>query len=215
LIVAVVALVLACDCPKGPTHLHEALTKAQKSATAIFRGKVTKVSGEWPKSRTVELQVLETFKGKLGPTVIIATVAPREVSRPEDDKGCQPSFDELSEYLVYADGKLGALTASICNRNQFISPRLAPELDFLRGKPLPPEPKALLRKLPNGQWGPIEKLGASTPCEWKAINAPTCELPQAAELWPDVPKGTPGLWCTPLKAPNHLCRWVPDVTATN
>ena len=130
---------LACSCvlPEGP--LSKLVADAKNSSDAIFSGKVLKITeNSSPGSmqnqyNSVELQVVDVWKGTLRKTVTIRTGA--------NDGNCRYPFKVGETYLIYAENSTmysptDFLSTGICSRTALLAEG-KPDLRFLgkRRKP--------------------------------------------------------------------------------
>jgi hypothetical protein len=97
----------ACSCrPPGPP------AEALASATAVFSGRVTAVSGAVDSGGSDPVQatfaVTRVWKGADQPTVVVAT--------PASSASCGVAFAQGQEYLVYASDVEGRLQTVACSR---------------------------------------------------------------------------------------------------
>ena len=110
------AQALACSCG-APTTTAEAL----KRATAVFRGKVIKISVptlDWiGMTRTgahrVKFEILKQWKGPSAETTVVVTRLTGE--------GCGFPFEEQKEYLVYVVAEPKHIQTGICTGTKSIA----------------------------------------------------------------------------------------------
>ena len=130
----------ACSCllPEGPRS--KLVAEAKQGSHAIFSGKVIKIV-ENPNAQkmqdqyiSVELRVVEIWKGTLGKTVTIRTGA--------NDGNCRFPFKVGQTYLVYAENSTmysptEMLSTGICSRTALYS-KGKPDIRYLgrRRKPV-------------------------------------------------------------------------------
>ena len=103
----------ACDCDES-----KSLDERLNEASAVFLGRVTRMHFEdWPfdidsadvppdEPLTVEFSVRTVWKGEVPQTMRLTTVR---------SAGCGYRFDNHMDYVVYADGKQGALEVRACS----------------------------------------------------------------------------------------------------
>jgi len=161
----------ACSCSSGSPDLPTVLRDARAHADAIFLGRVVSVESRWPllglvglgpRGREAHLEILEVFKGAVGPRLVMNT-GPSLGS-------CEFPFEAGVEYLVYASKHEGRLETGLCRRTRPVS-KGDSELEWLRTGTLPPVPEALQREV---------------------VQCESCELETAAERLVGSPPGKVG-----------------------
>ena len=109
----------ACSCIMPEGSLSKLVGDAKKSSDAIFSGRVLKITENPNAERmqyqylSVELKVVDTWKGTIGKTVIIRTGS--------NDGNCRYPFKVGETYLIYAENSTmysptKFLSASVCSR---------------------------------------------------------------------------------------------------
>jgi hypothetical protein len=104
----------ACSCVESPAPKVELQNK-----TAVFSGKVLSIKEpskllNWSSADPVKVtfEVYQVWKGGLGKKVSVQTAM--------DGASCGFEFEQNQEYLVYANGDISNLEASLCSRTQSI-----------------------------------------------------------------------------------------------
>jgi hypothetical protein len=137
----------ACSCGGGSSDLPTTLRAARADAEAIFHARVVSVEPRWSLLGLVglgssgleaHLEILEVFKGTVGPRLVMHTGP--------SIGDCTFPFEAGVEYLVYAFKHEGRLRTGICQRTRPAA-KDDSELEWLRTGRLPPVPEALQREV--------------------------------------------------------------------
>lgn len=98
----------ACSCMLNTKPLKTQVKEAFDSSSAIFSGEVIEITSKDEFAVNIKIKVEKSWKGNLSKEIIMTTA--------KDSAMCGYGFQVGQKYLVYAYGKMDALSTNICSR---------------------------------------------------------------------------------------------------